>query len=294
MSSHDTTSSLAKAIVSGSTETENIDNGDIVSASKRVKENDIYITLTYAQSLDGCIAYRQGEQFALSSKGSLLFTHQLRANHDAILVGVGTILADNPSLNSRYAIPEGVSAEEKAKVKNPQTIVMDTHLRIPLDCKLLKSDASVRPWVFVHEKYKNEVSNASEGDANAAQMKQKIEVIEKNGGKVLFCKAEEEDNNNGKGKGSIDMNAMFDLLIENGIKSLMIEGGATVITKIYKTPSLLRRMDKIIITISPMLLGGYKSVIEQIPKNMASTRLVLDTTRVVEGDIIAAYDVPKL
>ncbi len=59
------------------------------------------VTLAYAQSLDGCIAIRKDQQLLLSGPESHLFTHQLRAAHDAILVGIGTILADDPKLTAR-------------------------------------------------------------------------------------------------------------------------------------------------------------------------------------------------
>lgn len=64
-----------------------------------------HVTLTYAQSLDGAIAAAPGTQTALSGAESKAMTHYLRSQHDGILVGVGTVLADNPSLNCRL---EGV------------------------------------------------------------------------------------------------------------------------------------------------------------------------------------------
>lgn len=59
------------------------------------------VTLTYAQSLDGSIAARPGHPLAISGPASQTFTHALRAVHDAILVGIGTVLADNPALTVR-------------------------------------------------------------------------------------------------------------------------------------------------------------------------------------------------
>lgn len=62
-----------------------------------------FITLTYAQSIDGSIAAVRGAPTLLSGAESMKMTHVLRTMHDAILVGIGTILADNPSLNARFA-----------------------------------------------------------------------------------------------------------------------------------------------------------------------------------------------
>jgi GTP cyclohydrolase II len=84
------------------------------------------VTLTYAQSLDGTLAAARGQPSAISGPASLRMTHALRAAHDGILVGVGTVLADDPSLTTRHW--PGPS---------PVPIVLDTHLRTPPGCKLL-------------------------------------------------------------------------------------------------------------------------------------------------------------
>ena len=91
------------------------------------------VTLTYAQSLDGSIAAQQGKALRLSGERSMRMTHQLRAEHDCILIGVGTLLSDNPSLTVRLV--EG---------KNPQPIVLDSHLRSSAESKIIKKGA----WIF--------------------------------------------------------------------------------------------------------------------------------------------------
>ena len=92
------------------------------------------VMLSYAQSLDGSVALRRGESLALSSPPALAFTHRLRAAHDAILVGVGTVLADNPRLSVRL-----VSGS------SPQPVVLDTHLRFPNGAALLEQPCL--PWI---------------------------------------------------------------------------------------------------------------------------------------------------
>ncbi|MBM2842777.1 MAG: RibD family protein, partial [Anaerolineales bacterium] len=87
-----------------------------------------FITLSYAQSLDGSIALPDGRPLALSSPPSLFRTHALRARHDGVLVGVGTILADDPQLTVRHAAGP-----------NPQPIVLDTGLRTPLPARILSN-----------------------------------------------------------------------------------------------------------------------------------------------------------
>jgi riboflavin-specific deaminase-like protein len=94
-----------------------------------------FVTLAYAQSVDGSIAIARGLRSALSGPESLRFTHALRARHDGILVGVGTVLADDPEL--RVRLVEG---------RDPQPVIVDSHLSTPIDAKLL-SQSGRRPWI---------------------------------------------------------------------------------------------------------------------------------------------------
>ena len=91
-----------------------------------------FVTLAYAQSLDGSIAGDGNRPLRLSCESSLLLTHELRAAHDAILVGIGTVLADNPRLNVRLV--DG---------KDPRPVVVDSRLRTPKDALLLAGGREV-------------------------------------------------------------------------------------------------------------------------------------------------------
>src|SRR5512143_3069618 len=96
------------------------------------------VTLTYAQSLDGSIAARSGMPLPLSGTESMQYTHQLRAAHEAILVGIGTVLSDDPRLNVR--LTAGAS---------PRPIILDSELRCPIDARCL--EASRRPIVVAND-----------------------------------------------------------------------------------------------------------------------------------------------
>ncbi|WP_347989078.1 RibD family protein [Methylomonas sp. AM2-LC] len=99
-------------------------------------ENRPFVTLSYAQSWDGSITTRTGETLALSGAESTRLTHQLRSLHDGILVGIGTVLTDDPQLTVR----EWTGA-------NPQPIVLDSHLRMPPNARLCQhSDKNC--WIF--------------------------------------------------------------------------------------------------------------------------------------------------
>jgi len=98
-----------------------------LTAHKHAKasKNRPFVTLSYAQSWDGSITTRTGESLALSGSEATQLTHQLRSLHDGILVGIGTVLTDDPQLTVR----EWPGA-------NPQPIVLDSRLRIPPTARL--------------------------------------------------------------------------------------------------------------------------------------------------------------
>ena len=91
------------------------------------KNNRPFIIISYAQSVDGSIASRSRLPIHLSGTESSVLTHQIRAGCDAILIGIGTLLADDPQLTVRLV-----------ESRNPQPIILDTHLRTPLNAKLVK------------------------------------------------------------------------------------------------------------------------------------------------------------
>jgi riboflavin-specific deaminase-like protein len=150
------------------------------------------ITVTYAQSLDGSISKARGVHTILSSPSAQAFTHQLRAAHDAILVGRGTLEADNPRLNVRLAPGE-----------NPQIIILDPHLRTDPQARIFLGDQ--HPWLL-------------SGNGASTQSEQILEI---SGARILRFALDQHD--------QIDLRSTMEWLGREGIQSVMVEGGARVI-----------------------------------------------------------------
>ncbi len=191
---------------------------DIAASTRR--ERRPWITLTYAQSLDGCIAARPGHGVTLSSRRSLALTHRLRAAHDAILVGIGTVLADNPRLTVRLAPGD-----------DPQPVVLDSQLRFPLNTNLLRKHPKP-PWI---------VAGKDVGESRQR-------TLEIAGAQVLRLSINT--------KGHIELPDLLGRLADRGIHKLMVEGGAHVITSFLSN----RVVDRVVLTLTPLLLGGLRAV----------------------------------
>ena len=187
---------------------------------QRLAEGRPRVSLCYAQSLDGSLTHRRGESLALSGPDARVLTHRLRAAHDAILVGIGTVLADDPLLTVR-----------EVQGPNPTPIILDSRLRLPLDCRLLQR-WDQKPWV----------ATTSQGDS------QQRLALAAAGARLLDCPQDD--------RGGVDLAALLTQLAEAGVSSLMVEGGARVITS-FLAQGLA---DQAVITIAPCFIGGLPVV----------------------------------
>ena len=149
-----------------------------------------FVTLKFASSLDGKIATFSGESQWISCEESRKYAHHLRDINDAILVGIGTVLADNPSLTTRLV--EG---------KNPVRVIVDSNARIPLDSKVV-TGKSARTIIAVTE--------------NA--LAEKISELKARGAEIIFCGGEKR----------VDLKILMEKLAEREITSVLVEGGGTI------------------------------------------------------------------
>jgi GTP cyclohydrolase II len=172
------------------------------------------VTVHYAQTLDGRIASRTGDSRWVSGDRTLRLAHELRAAHDAVLVGIGTVLADDPKLTVRL-VPGG----------SPARIVVDSHLRIPLDASVFAPHG--RTIVATTQ----------------AASEERAAAIRKRGAEVLRAKSD--------GDGHVDLRDLFRRLRADGIHSVLVEGGRGIITAVLRD----RLADRLTVSIAPKVLG---------------------------------------
>jgi len=201
------------------------------------------VTLSYAQSLDGSITVRRGAPLSLSGRESLKLWHRLRVYHDAILVGIGTVLADDPQLNVRLVTGD-----------DPQPVILDTRLRFPL--KALALNSSKPPLIITAKK--------------SDSRKQK--KLESKGAQVVRLEATQ--------KGWINLVSLLEYLAKQGINSLMVEGGARVITSFLQA----QLIDHFVLTITPFFIGGLHAVEKLLKPTRVGSGTLLQKTRILGSE----------
>jgi 5-amino-6-(5-phosphoribosylamino)uracil reductase len=174
------------------------------------------VTVAYAQTLDGRIATRTGDSQWIGGPESLRIAHQLRASHDAVLVGVGTVIADNPRLTTRLV--EGPS---------PVRVIADSRLRLPLEASVLSDDAA--PTL---------VATTQNAPERARQL------VSKTRAEILMVRL--------GAQGGIDINDLMRVLAQRGLRSLLVEGGGRMITSVLKAGLC----DRLVVCIAPRILGS--------------------------------------
>ncbi|KAL4979985.1 dihydrofolate reductase-like domain-containing protein [Aspergillus desertorum] len=226
---------------------------------KRNNDDLPFTTLTFATSLDSSLALSPGTRTILSGPQSKAMTHYLRCNHDAILVGVGTAVADNPGLNCRLQGVGGYGG--KGLRGQPQPIVLDPSARWGLDeqSKILQLAGEGRgraPWIIT--------------GSGAAVSENKESLLERYGGRFISLEVTE-------GKG-FDWVNLLRCLKKEGLESVMIEGGGSVINSLLE-PEFQHLIDSVIITIAPTWLGrggvvvSPKQRFDENGKAIAASRL---------------------
>lgn len=178
-----------------------------------------FVTLKWAMSLDGKIAVRRGARTEITGPEARRFAHRLRDVHDAVLVGVGTVLADDPLLTCR--LPDG---------RNPLRVVLDSNLSIPPAARVL-AGAPGTPTLIV---------------ATQAAPPQRAEALRQAGAEVLLL--------DGAGPG-VDLRGLMEHLGKRGMLSVLVEGGGTV----HAAAIAAGIADRVIAFVSPSIIGGAEA-----------------------------------
>lgn len=210
-----------------------------------------YVVLKYAQTIDGRIATRMGDSKWISGEPERRASHALRAACDAVLVGVGTVIADDPQLTVRL-VP-GAS---------PLRIVLDTTLRIPPTVQIL-GDAA--PTLIV---------------TTERSTRDRRRELRSRGVGIEFVEPAPPH--------GVDLVATLAGLREAGIRSLLVEGGAAVITSFLRQ----RVVDRLVVGIAPTIIGaGTEAVGElSIARVSDGLRLTGRSVHTLGDDVVVASD----
>ena len=205
-----------------------VEVGSLAEEAERLNEGYLkwtrtglpFVALKLCQSLDGRLTAQDGSSRGLGSPEEIAFVHGLRAAYDAVLVGSGTALTDDPRLTVR-----------RAKGRNPHRIVLDSRLRVPPDARVLRPGKGDRVIV------------AALRDAP----RRKAEALRRKGVEVWLLPAR---------GGRVSLNALLKRVAQSRIQSVLVEGGGEVATSLLRE----RVADKIYVAVSPGVLGGSRGV----------------------------------
>lgn len=222
-----------------------------------------FIAAKLAESLDGKIATRTGNSQWITNHWARSYGHYLRSVYDGILVGIGTILADNPMLTCR------IDREAQERPHQPARIILDSQGRIPLQSRVV-TDQTTSTIVVT----------------TAACLPAKRISLENAGVTVLEVPMNKEK--------QVDLSAAMESLGEHGIHSILIEGGAAVQGSFFDA----RLIDKIYAFIGNKVLGGMQSLPAVAGVGVASLdqcmSLVFESVQVRENNIlIEAYNAER-
>jgi 2,5-diamino-6-(ribosylamino)-4(3H)-pyrimidinone 5'-phosphate reductase len=176
---------------------------------------NLQVSINAAMTIDGKIATNLGDS-AISSKQDLRRLHRLRSSVDAIVIGISTVIVDNPRLTVRLVKRCGTS---------PVRIIVDSTGRIPLDSKILKSASKINTIVAV-------TSRTSD---------RRIDKIKSAGAMVIVA-----------GARTVDLKELFCILKKMGFNKILVEGGGELNWSILQ----LGIVNELMVTVAPRIVGG--------------------------------------
>lgn len=228
----------------------------------------IHVTISGASSVDGKIAITRRRRsrgsgsengpLRLSSDADVARVHRLRNRSDSILVGINTVLSDDPMLNVRHARRGAKSATM------PVRVVLDSAARTPIRSKIIKTCHDIRTIIAVSRR----------------APKSRIKILEAAGADVVVL-----------GKDVVNIRLLLAYLWKTGIRSVLVEGGGAVNWEFIRK----RLADRIIIAVSPFVLGGGKKESVSLVGGAGFSRLScspemrLESVRRLGNHVILSY-----
>lgn len=205
---------------------------------------DLKVIINSAMTIDGKISSYSGNS-CISSKKDLVRVHKLRSKVDAIVVGINTVIIDNPMLNIRFIRNNRIS---------PTRIIIDSYGRIPLDSKILKSAANIKTIIVVTKQANRDT----------------IEQIKKLGAYVIII-----------GSKLVNLKRLFKMLYDMGYRKILIEGGGELNWSCLHDGIV----NELIITIAPKVLGGRNAItlVEGRGYSTISQGIKLKLTKIIQN-----------
>jgi diaminohydroxyphosphoribosylaminopyrimidine deaminase/5-amino-6-(5-phosphoribosylamino)uracil reductase len=199
------------------------------------------VSLKAAMSLDGKIAARRGESKWITGERARAFGHKLRSAHDAVMVGIGTVLADDPKLTVRTEEAKrrrGEEANPESRMPRPLRVVVDSMARTPPNAALLTADE--RPPVIA---------------VTAGAPQERVDALRQAGAEVWVLASSGQETRSCPTGGRVDLTALMRRLGDQQIQSVLIEGGGTLASAALAAGLV----DRVYFFIAPIIIGGAEA-----------------------------------
>ena len=220
--------------------------------AKHINTGTPFVTAKFAMSLDGKIATHTGDSMWITGAAARAHVHTMRRACDAIMVGVNTVLRDDPQLTAR-------DAEGRPLPRQPLRVVLDGSARTPTDARLLKEPGCT--LIVVTEADENRIASLRAAGAEVVKMPAAVD-------------------------GTVDLHALLKALGARGVVSLMVEGGGTLLGSFFDRGLV----DKVVAFIAPTIIGGGSAPSPVGGAGIASvslaTRLTLAEVERVGDDLL--------
>ena len=212
------------------------------------------VILKWAQSIDGKLAWPPAaQQRWITGPTARRHAHRLRSTCGAVLVGIETVLADDPQLNVRL----------RRKMPQPLRVVLDSHLRIPIESKLVQT-ATEQPVLIC----------CLAGTARGAQ--KKVETLFNLGCTITELPASD---------GRLDLHVLLHALADRGVTDLLVEGGPTVLHSFWSQ----QLADRLTVYIAPLIVGSDSPSVSITWTDMRAQLQDVTTTRLAHDVLIDGY-----